>query len=94
MTYLRPDLYSNSRNIQSSEAEFMNVYNFVEVSEHNLESYHTWGFCMDLWNHRDGKYGFPPFSFTVYSNWIVETVRGCVSLKKYKSQGKEAVEQL
>jgi hypothetical protein len=24
--------------------------------------------------------GFPPFSFT-------ETVRGCVSLKKYKSQG-------
>ena len=26
--------------------------------------------------------GFPPFSFTV------ETVRGCVSLKKYKSQGK------
>ncbi len=25
--------------------------------------------------------GFPPFSFT-------ETVRGCMSLKKYKSQGK------
>ncbi len=32
--------------------------------------------------------GFPPFSFTMYSNWTVETVRGCVSLKKYKSQGK------
>jgi hypothetical protein len=29
---------------------------------------------------------FPPFSYTVYSN--IETVRGCVSLKKYKSQCK------
>jgi hypothetical protein len=26
--------------------------------------------------------------YSVYSNCIVETVRGCVSLKKYKSQGK------
>jgi hypothetical protein len=32
--------------------------------------------------------GFPRFSFTVHSNWTVETLRGCVSLKKYKSQGK------
>jgi hypothetical protein len=32
--------------------------------------------------------GFPPFSLTVYNNWTVETVRGCMSLKKYKLQGK------
>jgi hypothetical protein len=43
---------------------------------------------MDFLNHKEGGmvpkgrgYGFPPFSFT-------ETVRGCVSLKKYKSQAK------
>jgi hypothetical protein len=28
--------------------------NFVEVSGHNLESSQTWGFCMDLSNHREG----------------------------------------
>jgi hypothetical protein len=43
---------------------------------------------MDFINHREGGYcflsDFPPVSFTVYS-----TVRGCVSLKKYKSQGKD-----
>jgi hypothetical protein len=43
--------------------------------------------------------GFHPFSFTVYSNFTVEFVRGCASLKKnvrgcvilkkYKSQGKD-----
>jgi hypothetical protein len=36
-------------------------------------------------NHRERVYeflsGFPPFSFT-------ETVRGCVCLKKYNSEGK------
>jgi hypothetical protein len=31
---------------------------------------------------------FPPFSFKVDSSGGVETIRGCVSLKKYKSQGK------
>ncbi len=39
---------------------------------------------MDFLNHREGGGGsivFPPFSCT-------ETVRGCVSLKKLKSQGK------
>ncbi len=38
---------------------------------------------MDFLNHRERGplSGFPPFYFT-------ETVRGCVSLKKYKSQGK------
>ncbi len=47
---------------------------------------------MDFLNHREGGMvfllGFPPFSLTVYSNWTVEIVRGCVRLKKYKSQGK------
>jgi hypothetical protein len=55
--------------------------NFVEVSGNNLESSQTWGFCMDFLNHREEGTvflsGFPPFSFTV-----VETARGCVSLKK------------
>ncbi len=32
--------------------------------------------------------GCPPFSFTVCSNFTVEIIRGCVSLKKKKSQGK------
>jgi hypothetical protein len=39
---------------------------------------------MDFLHHRDGVWfsiGFPPVSFT-------ETVRGCVSLNKQKSQGK------
>jgi hypothetical protein len=46
---------------------------------------------MDFLNHREGgifSAGFPPFSFAVYNNCTVETVRGCVSLKKYKSQDK------
>jgi len=75
------------------------TYNFVEVSGHNLrvlrlevsghnrESFQTWGYCMDFLNHKEGG-RFPPFSFTVYINWTLEAVRGCVSLKKYKSQGK------
>ncbi len=50
------------------------------------------GFCLDLLDQREKGYGFlsgfPPFSFTVFSNWTVETVRGCVSLKKQKSEGK------
>jgi hypothetical protein len=40
--------------------------------------------CISFLNHREGVWFsimFPPFSFT-------ETVRGCVSLKKQKSQGK------
>ncbi len=49
------------------------MYNFVEVSGHNLESSQTWGFCMDFLNHMEGEgngflSGFPRFSFTVYSN--------------------------
>ncbi len=63
----------------------LSIYNFVKVSGHNLESSQIWGFCMDFLN--KGKRGlvisgFPPFSFTLYSNWTAETVRGCVSLKK------------
>jgi hypothetical protein len=42
---------------------------------------------LDFLNHRERGIGFlsgfPPFSFT-------ETVRGCVSLAKWKSQGKTA----
>ncbi len=65
------------------------TYNFVEVSGHNLESSQTWGFCMNVLGRGYGfSSGCSPFFFTVYSNWSVETVRGCVSLKKYKSQGK------
>ncbi len=66
--------------INSSEAEFMNVQFrwglwVLEVSDLRF-LYGMWfGF----------QSGFPPFSLTVYSNWTqwtVETVRGCVSLKK------------
>jgi hypothetical protein len=32
--------------------------------------------------------GFHTFFFTVHNNRTLETIRGCVSLKKYKSQGK------
>jgi len=34
------------------------TYNFFEVSGHNLESSHTWGFCMDFLNHREGDMVF------------------------------------
>jgi hypothetical protein len=30
------------------------MYNFVEVSGHNLESPQTLGFCMDFLNHGEG----------------------------------------
>ncbi len=30
------------------------TYNFAEISRQNLESYQTWGFCMDFLNHREG----------------------------------------
>jgi hypothetical protein len=46
---------------------------------------------MDFLNHRERGMvfiRFHPFSFTVYSNRTVKTVRSFVSLKKYKSQGK------
>ncbi len=32
--------------------------NHVEVSEHNLESSQTLGFCMDFLNHREGGLAF------------------------------------
>ncbi len=70
------------------------TYNFVEVSGRILESSQTWRFCIDLLNYREGGMVFyqvfllSPLQCTVYSNWTVEPVRGCVSLKKYKSQGK------
>ncbi len=58
------------------------TYNSVEVSRHNLESSQTWGFCMDFWNQREGVC-FPPFSFTDVQ-LKCRTVRGCVSLEKFK----------
>jgi hypothetical protein len=51
----------------------------------------TWGCCMDFSNQWRGYgflSGFPPVSFTVYSNWTPETVRGCVSVKNRISSGK------
>jgi hypothetical protein len=44
------------------------MYNFVEVSRHNLESSQTWGFCMDFLNHREGGYGFLGFDLTFYES--------------------------
>ncbi len=68
------------------------TYNFVEVSGYNLESSQSWGFCMDFLQHWEAGMIFCQvllFSFfTMYSNWTVLTVRGCVSLKKYNSQVK------
>ncbi len=64
------------------------MYNFIEVSGHNLESFQTWGFFTDFLNRKGkGVWFFIRFSSfllysTVHSNWTVETVRGCVSLKK------------
>jgi hypothetical protein len=47
---------------------------------------------LNFLNNREGGIVFYqvslPFNFTVYINSTVETVRGCVSLRKYKSQGK------
>ncbi len=73
------------------EAEFMN------------EQY-RWGFWASSWEFSDLRFlfrflknqmegvmvfiSFPPFSFTIDRNWTVEKVKGCVSLRKCKSQGK------
>ncbi len=75
----------------SLEAEFMNE--LVEVSAHYLESSQSSRFFLCGCFKPQGRgygflSGFPSFSFTAHSNWTVETVIGCVSLKKYKSQGK------
>ncbi len=69
------------------------TYNLAEVSGHNLESSQTWGSVwisgfLKPWGRGYGFLsGFPPFSCTVNSNCTLKTVRGCVSLKKYKSHG-------
>jgi hypothetical protein len=64
----------------TSQAEFTNAQ-VVEVSGLNLEV-----FCMDYLKHRKGLW----FSirFSSFLLWTAETIRGCVSLKKYRSQGK------
>ncbi len=46
------NIYSNL----SSQEPTSWMYNFVEVSGHNLESSQTWGFCMDFLNHSKGGY--------------------------------------
>jgi hypothetical protein len=75
----------------SPEAEFMNVqfrWGFCALS---WEFSQTWGFCMDFLNHRKGVKVFyqvfllSPLKCTVTE---LETVRGCMSLKKYKSLSK------
>ncbi len=47
---------------------------------------------MDFLNHREGGHyflsGFPPFSLQYTVTLLQKYVRGCVCLKKYKSQGK------
>ncbi len=58
------------------------TYNHVEVSEHNLGSYQTLGFCMDFFKHREGVW----FSIRFSSVLLTETVRGCVSLNRNLKQ--------
>jgi hypothetical protein len=58
------------------------MYNFVEVSGHNLESSQTWGFCMDFLNHRVGGMVFYQVFLRSPLQYKAETVRGYVSLKK------------
>ncbi len=55
------------------------MYNFLEISGHNLESSQTWGFCMDFLNHREGSMVFYHVFFLSTLQCTVETVRGCVS---------------
>ncbi len=56
-----------------------------KVSGHNLEISQIWGFCMDFLNHWEGWMVFyQVFLLSPFS----EIVRGGVSLRKYKSQGK------
>ncbi len=62
------------------------TYNFLEVSEHNLESSKTWRFLYGVWF----LSGFPPVSFTVYSSWSVEVA--WVWSKKSLDKAVECVE--
>ncbi len=74
-----------------SEAEFMNVqfrWGFLALSWEFSDLRFLHGFIKPYGKGHVFLSGFPPFSFTAYSNWTVEPVKGCVSLKKYKSQGK------
>ncbi len=52
------------------------TYNFLEVSEHNLERSQTRGFCMDFLNYREGVWfsiRFSPFTETVPSNLLISS---------------------
>jgi hypothetical protein len=59
------------------------TYNHVEVSEHNLESYQTLGFCMDFLKHREGAMVF-------YQVFHLTPLQNCKRLREfeYKFQAK------
>ncbi len=71
------------------------TYHFFQVFGHNLGSSQTWGFCMEFLNQSEGGmvlyqvFLLSPLQGTVHVQWrTIETVRGFVSLKKWKSQCK------
>ncbi len=47
----REERWVGLRMIACREVEFMNVQ-FVEVSRHNLESFQTWGFCLECLHYK------------------------------------------
>ncbi len=74
----------------------MNVQ-FLKVSRHNLKRFSDLRFCMDFLKHGEGGMVFGVWFSMVFllsplqctcSKFTGEIVRGCVSLKKYKSQGR------
>ncbi len=70
----------------ATEAKFMCAIS-LRFLGYIPESYQTRGLCMDLSNHREGV--FYQVQLLSSLKCILETIRGCVSLKKYKSQGKD-----
>ncbi len=62
------------------------TYNFFEVFGHNLESFQTWGFCMDFLNHRDGGVVFyQVFLLSLLQcTRTIEQYRNCKSLREFE----------
>jgi hypothetical protein len=58
------------------------MYNFVEVSGHNLKSFQISGFDMDFLNQRERGMVFCKAFLLSPLQCTVETVRGGVGLKK------------
>ncbi len=73
----------------TSEAEFMNVQSW-ELSYLSF----LYGFLKPYERGYGFVSGFPSFSFTVYSNWTVETVRGCESLKRWLWRARRKTQRL